>query len=1672
MKEIIITVIIFAFYCLALSGQTYLSEGFESGTRPVGWTQEIVNGNTSWRYQNGGYGPPPPSTTRFPQNAYSGSYNALFQVEQQGPKTKLITKPIDLSAAKKPELIFWHAQDKWGDLTAIDELKLYYKVHADSAWRFLKEYLGHTPLWTKRELFLPDSTLSATYYIAFEGKSNWGWGVCIDDIELVERGLIPMQIRESGIFQASTYLIPTSAINNPILRIELNVYGNTGNMLLDSIAIKSLNQDNNDIVSSGVKLFHTLSESFSSENMIGSPKTFSSEIIWFNNLNYVLPYGKSYIWVTLDVSSSATHGNIVDLSIPMKGIKLKLDTSSISFNQTIYPVGDSIYYLIDDYTHKAPVTILFPATETSPLGDRLIQESIFYDDFETLKGWILSGDFQIQSPLALGGYEGGNPDPAKALSGNNVLGTDLSGLGATFGDYENSNFNVYYAESPIFNCHFYQDIKLSYYRWLNIEAFDNAIISLSIDSGENWVDIYSSSSNISENSWSGYVLNLSEYGANRQTSVKLRFGLRTDLSGRRSGWNIDNFAITGDYISSDVGITDILAPVNGCAHTASDTITVVIKNFAGEPTKSFIPLKYSLNGGTTYLYDTIFSSIPSDDSITITLNKMVDLTVSGIYDLIVSTNVNDDEDISNNLHLKKLYIQPTYRTSHYEDFESSQGLWIVNGNANNTWLWKNPAYPITPLSGNYSWVTSDLFYNNLDSSFVISPCYDFTDGNRNILEFNYWLKSEPENDGMNIQYSVDNGDTWTVLDNNESDWNWVWYTDTVKSLNSLGWSGNISAWSKAYQLLPVSFAGVPWVKFRVAFASDSTNVDRGLAFDDFSIYPAPPDVGVISIDSPVDDCLNEVSDQVTVTVKNFGLNKIRENDTMILGYIFDGNPTVYDTLVLTGDLHPENTMQFSFSERINMTTAKLYQLSVFTLFEDDPWFYGSNNDTLSKSIEAYPLPITDLPDTIQSREPDTVVIRARKDINYDYSWKDKLGAELSTADTLKVPGDGIFYLLVTNSGGNGCSSLDSVYVELLYSDVGIDTIISPVSSCELSENEQITLRIKNFGTDSIFADSKIAVSYIFNGGAAVTDTLVLTRALQAGETKLFTFTGNYEDFSVSGTYSLKLFNYYGGDTVRHNDTLNLNIEVFGYPTVDIGGDKVVEALTYPLDAGPGFVSYLWQDGDSVQVHIVDETGLYHVSVTDIHGCPGYDTAFIRLKIRDVSPYILLNPVSACDIPGNVNVQLQAKNTGNDTIPQNSKIYVKYQMGSKPIRGDSITLTSPLYPGGTANRTFSYVENLNQHGEYIFMLYATTINDLISANDTLYDTVYIQPGPVVDFGLDAIYTHRGLDFVLDAGYGESYNYLWQNGATTQTYSVTSSGVYKVKVTDSRTGCFAKDSVTIYLIITDVGITAVSLTNDSCSGSFDNVQVQIRNHGNTSIAAGEIIHVAYSLNNSLIGEDDFVLTSVFPFGGNILRNLSNTITITDGVQSKLKVYTRYAEDLRPQNDTLTRDYGIAKRSPVVNFNDVAGVLMADLPHVLTPEAGHPAYLWQDNSTSSTYTVTAYGQYSVTVTANNGCKTSKTVNVVFKTGIDERNGNPFNLLVYPNPAENFLNLEMDLTEVDDVTLEFYNSEGRLIFNDRGYKGSEYMQTIDVSSFAGGVYFIRIYNSKLSQINKVIIY
>jgi hypothetical protein len=165
--------------CHIVSSFPYYEE-FENDAAklPLCWEQEFVTetfsgGPVSWEVVSQYVG--------MPGHPHDGALKARFFSSHEDSKTKLITPRIDLTTIEHPVLKFWHTQRKWFE--AQDVLRIYYKNASNSEWVLLAEYLSEVFDWAEQSLGLPNK--SADYYIAFEGESQYGHGVQLDDISII-----------------------------------------------------------------------------------------------------------------------------------------------------------------------------------------------------------------------------------------------------------------------------------------------------------------------------------------------------------------------------------------------------------------------------------------------------------------------------------------------------------------------------------------------------------------------------------------------------------------------------------------------------------------------------------------------------------------------------------------------------------------------------------------------------------------------------------------------------------------------------------------------------------------------------------------------------------------------------------------------------------------------------------------------------------------------------------------------------------------------------------------------------------------------------------------------------------------------------------------------------------------------------------------------------------------------------------------------------------------------------------------------------------------------------------------------------------------------------------------------------------------------------------------------
>jgi hypothetical protein len=239
----------------------------------------------------------------------------------------------------------------------------------------------------------------------------------------------------------------------------------------------------------------------------------------------------------------------------------------------------------------------------------------------------------------------------------------------------------------------------------------------------------------------------------------VRFGIDySDVTFAYAGWNLDNFSITGDFLSNDVGITSLIKPVDDCLNPGMDSVKIIVMNYAPQQTASSLPVFFSIDGATK-VYDNIPGPIPVGGQVIFTFDQTANMSAPGLYDkFVVQLDVTGDEDESNDTVSRDLFIQKSLSVPHYETFEASSGYWKREG-TEPTWECKTPEGSIPALPGSpKAWILSPYGnYLNDDTSYMISSCYDLVSGERLIYEMMLWLDAEEGKDGAAIEYTINDG---------------------------------------------------------------------------------------------------------------------------------------------------------------------------------------------------------------------------------------------------------------------------------------------------------------------------------------------------------------------------------------------------------------------------------------------------------------------------------------------------------------------------------------------------------------------------------------------------------------------------------------------------------------------------------------------------------------------------------------------------------------------------------------------------------------------------------------------------------------------------------------------------------------------------------------------------
>ena len=539
-------------------------------------------------------------------------------------------------------------------------------------------------------------------------------------------------------------------------------------------------------------------------------------------------------------------------------------------------------------------------------------------------------------------------------------------------------------------------------------------------------------------------------------------------------------------------------------------------------------------------------------------------------------------------------------------------------------------------------------------------------------------------------------------------------------------------------------------------------------------------------------------------------------------------------------------------------------------------------------------------------------------------------------------------------------------------------------------------------------------------------------------------------------------------------------------TASITGNTVVPSGgTTTLTAQPsGASSYSWSNGATSQSVTVG-AGSYSVTVTNTQGCSSTTSTTVTTNSCNLTASIKATSNGGGSItltasPDGMTYQWSEGQTTQSITetPTASKTYTvvvtnsnncsstatytfNYNGGSSGkhiikasgstsfCEGNSIVLTGPAgydsYYWEPSKSTTQSISISPSVGNYVYGLTA------INATTIEYDTIHVEVFPKPTAGIDAIQNNDG-SWTLTAK-PQGLKYLWSNGATTNSITVTNQSTYTVTVTNNN-GCSSQAS---YQVV-------------GCTTSAPN----ITNTGGTAICGKDTIKLSatsassgnwqwYKDGNAIANETNNTYDATAPgkYSVDLIAScgskMSNIISITQGTG-------------------LTGDFSISPNP--VDFGGLAE-LSANVN-------GASVYNWSfgdgDVANNSSMTVKHYyytpGILTIKLTAisSEGCKLDLQKTIEVKT---DNSATPpttidgdYKLNIFPSPYHDRLYITFKLKKDSKVVVHVVNPAGGVIkkIELSGKMGNNKFQLLGMEALNSNVTYLfkvfiegKIYHDKI---------
>lgn len=316
-----------------------------------------------------------------------------------------------------------------------------------------------------------------------------------------------------------------------------------------------------------------------------------------------------------------------------------------------------------------------------------------------------------------------------------------------------------------------------------------------------------------------------------------------------AGYTFDDIRVY--KVSNDIQMISIDTPIiASCGLGNAVPVKITIRNSVSS-TISGIPVKLQVDNNTPFTE--MISSIAGNSTIQYPFTATANLSTPGVHTLKVWVDLLSDTYKQNDTTTIVVFNAPVISTFPYlQNFELNDGSWRAEGQ-NNSWEYGTPASNKInrAASGAKAWKTNLIGnYNDLEKSYLYSPCFNVTGMTKPMLSFSVALDIEDCGtnlcDGAYMEYSAD-GKNWLRLGANGVGTNWYNRNYTGNHVWSIQ---NYTRWHVATIPLPLS---IDRLRLRFVLESDPFTAREGIAIDDihiydsvYSIYDGPPYTSVVA----------------------------------------------------------------------------------------------------------------------------------------------------------------------------------------------------------------------------------------------------------------------------------------------------------------------------------------------------------------------------------------------------------------------------------------------------------------------------------------------------------------------------------------------------------------------------------------------------------------------------------------------------------------------------------------------------------------------------------------------------------------------------------------------------------------------------------------------------------